>query len=274
MRAELLHNFAKYSGAGNSFVIAACSEKNATTGKLSQLAKKICSRESGLGADGFLVLIPTLNKDEFTWDFYNSDGSVAEMCGNAARCAALYISNQQKSANKKIQFNTLAGTVRTELAAESLITVEMTPLVGGDVEQLTIEGKEISFFRVNTGVPHVVIDLGAEFRPEPLKNMAAILRAHKHFGNAGTNVTLVQKIRTDEVKAVTYERGVEDFTLACGTGAVAAAAFNKHSSGAMKTTVEMPGGTLIVEFGSANEQPRMMGPAIEICKFEWKAQDE
>ena len=132
------------------------------------------------------------------------------------------------------------------------------------------EFKSVHGFYCDTGVPHLVIECQQIVTDEQLKQRARELRSHIDFMPRGTNVTYVKLERdAKNVKAVSYERGVEDFTLACGTGAAAAAAYNFKFRGALQTEVEMPGGTLIMDLSDL-QRPVMTGPAEFLGSYEYE----
>jgi diaminopimelate epimerase len=212
----------RFSGAGNSFFIAdnITSIKIKETGR-SQLAQKICNSFVNAKTDGLIVLEKKTGYD-FEWDFYNNDGSEAEMCGNAARCVSLYYQKFIQPKNDLV-FLTKAGKIEAKILSSEKVSVSMPKIS----VQTNIDGH----FSVNTGVPHIVVQ-----GPANLKTAQKLrpLPAPK-----GSNVTFLNG--TD---AVTYERGVEDFTKACGTGAVAAAALRYYLSGTKQSVITMPGGNL------------------------------
>ena len=226
--------------------------------------KATCEEIIGFKTDGMIFLeriSSGQNKNiDFNWDFYNADGSTAEMCGNAARCAALYFHAKINKKNN-ITFNTVAGAIAAEVLDSEIgiVKVRMPKIINiKDKQEIYANGKKMIGFYVNTGVPHFVI------QQEPNLSLARALRKASEFGKAGANITFVD-FNVDEqdkcfIQAVTYERGVEDFTLACGTGAVAAAKFHINTfPDLLQQTVEMPGGLLKVEW--ENETPYLTGTA-------------
>ena len=184
----------KYSASGNDFVIFHTLKKE----NRSELAIKLCDRFNGIGADGLIVILPH-NKYDFEWQFYNSDGSEAEMCGNGSRAAAhyAYINNL---APKKMRFLTLAGVIEAEVN-DNVVQTQLTPhkKIGNFYEW--------SLF--DTGVPHLVkIDKLENFNLDECRELRK-----KH--NANVNVA---EVKNGKLYVRTYERGVENETLACGTG--------------------------------------------------------
>lgn len=210
-------------------------------------------------ADGFIFL-ETLNNG-FRWEFYNNDGSHAEMCGNATRCIGYYARNILKSESLEWTLQTRAGAIRIRGLSEELFRIEMTSIQMKDTKQGLL---------VDTGVPHLVIEKKDFVPDEELRDFARALRNHPEFQPKGTNVTFVsfEKSKND-LKAISFERGVEDFTSACGTGAAAAAAYNYKFRGALQTEVEMPGGTLIMDLSDL-KKPVMTGPATLLGSYEYE----
>jgi diaminopimelate epimerase len=196
-------NITKYSANGNDFVIFhAFLPKDR-----SELAKELCNRQNGIGADGLIVLLPHAKLD-FAWEFYNADGSVAEMCGNGSRACAHY-AYTNGLAGSNMAFATLAGTICAHVE-DTMVTSELTPpkIIDIDIQE---DGKR--WWKIDTGVPHLVTfdsDI-AHFDIEK----ARMLR-HKY--NANVNIATLQK---EGLHVRTYERGVENETLACGTGMAA-----------------------------------------------------
>ena len=226
------------------------------------LARRACSLMDE-PADGLAILLPSGNKDiDFIWDFYNSDGSTAEMCGNAARCATRFYFDQIKAANA-FRFGTLSGVIDSQMLDPDTAKVQMTK--AGSAQKISILG--ISGLRVDTGVPHFVI---LQKRDSVL---AAKLRSAPEFGAKGTNVTFIESWEQNRVSAVSFERGVEDFTAACGTGAVAAAIFWKKELKARdfegnSVNVIMPGGELLVENPDENQRSYLTGSAVYLSPCE------
>lgn len=210
----------KYCASGNDFVIFHTFDKK----QRSDLAKELCHRQNGVGADGLIVLIP--HKDHhFEWQFYNSDGSEAEMCGNGSRACAHY-AYYNDLAPAKMDFLTLAGVIHAEVD-QDVVMSELTPPELLDSE--IIENGQ-SWWKVNTGVPHLVciVDDIQDFD-------LAQARALRYKYNA--NVNIVAK-DTENLRVRTYERGVEDETLACGTG-MAACFYRAYKEGLVQNNIEV-----------------------------------
>jgi len=216
--------FAKMSGTGNDFIVIDHRRPLVPEDKQSDFVRRVCRRMFSVGADG-VIFIEGSEKADFSWRFYNGDGSIAEMCGNGARCAARF-AFARGIAERKMSFETLAGIIEAEVLNDSgdvslLMTAPFDYRSGLEAE-LDGEATEISF--MNSGVPHAVIfkDEGAEIA---VKKWGHAIRFHEQFAPAGTNVNFVQSLNDGTVRVRTYERGVEDETMACGTGAVASAIF-------------------------------------------------
>jgi len=213
-------NFAKAVASGNDFVIVSNMD-----GKLkekiidfSDFARSICKRKYSVGADGVLVLEKSKTAN-FKMRIFNPDGSEVDMCGNGIRCSAFYAHTKRVSSSP-MTIETKAGKLNVE-ADRNMIKIKMTPPKDIKLNQNIGTGKEIvSIHTINTGVPHVVhfVDNIARY---PVKEMGSKIRYHKLFEPDGTNADFVEVIDRSTLIVRTYERGVEDETLACGTGVVA-----------------------------------------------------
>jgi diaminopimelate epimerase len=215
--------FAKMSGAGNDFIIIDNRLGIITVDEMTELAIRACRRGKSVGADG-LVLLENDEELDFAWKFYNSDGSVAEMCGNAARCAAR-IAYLDGISGPDMCFRTLAGPIRATVK-DSTVRVQLTrPRDLVPSLPLTLAGgREITAGFVNTGVPHTIISVPQDYlRGINVSEMGREIRFHPRFAPAGTNANFVSVIDPHTIDVRTYERGVEAETLACGTGAAAVA---------------------------------------------------
>jgi diaminopimelate epimerase len=190
----------KYSASGNDFVIFHSFKKE----DRSELAKKLCDRKNGIGADGLIVLVPHKNLD-FEWEFYNADGSYAAMCGNGSRATAHYAYNYGL-ANKEMKFLTGAGIISCKVDGNVVETELTKPQLIKDY--FIEEGYE--WILIDTGVPHLVALVNdiSKFDKELAKKMRMKYNANVNFAQFENGV----------LKVRTYERGVEDETLACGTG--------------------------------------------------------
>jgi diaminopimelate epimerase len=230
------------------------------------LVERLCDRHEGLGADGLVVLNSDPNTD-FQWEFFNSDGGEAEMCGNAARAVSLYYASHY---NKNyLEFRTRVGTVKAWVKSPSQITVALPKIAEVQWDQV-VAGIKLDFIR--PGVPHAVVRLPSLANSSELRQTALNLKADPRFRQEGVNVTYVELQGPGEIRSVTYERGVENFTLACGTGAIAAAfsVLPKEDTSQKKSSsvsVRVPGGDLHVQW--VDEHPHLTGPAKIIANIEW-----
>lgn len=225
---EALHGlaFTKMNGSGNDFILVDNRAARLPLEIMPLLARGACARGRSVGADGLIILEPSdrvdpaLGRVDFRWHFFNADGSPAEMCGNGGRCAARYALDQGL-AGPRMVFDTLAGPIRAWVDGP-LVKLEMVPPKGA-YRDLTLEapGGPVTLHGVNTGVPHAVVPV-ADLETAPVRELGRALRFHGHFAPAGTNVNFMT-VHEGELRVRTYERGVEDETLACGTGAVASA---------------------------------------------------
>ncbi len=212
--------FSKMSGCGNDFIFIDNRGRILDPDELGDFVPKVCAPKISVGADG-VVLIEDSSKADFRWRFFNSDGSEAEMCGNAGRCAARF-AVLNGIAREKLSFETLAGIIEAEVSGRR-VKIQMVKPFGLKLDlAVQIEGNTHSLHFINTGVPHAI-----QFVPEAskvnVKDLGKKIRFHAHFQPAGTNANFAQVVDRKSIKVRTYERGVEDETLACGTGAVASA---------------------------------------------------
>ena len=211
--------FTKMNGAGNDFVLI---DNRAGEVRLeTEQIVRICDRHRGVGADGILLLETGSNGADFRMRYYNRDGGEAEMCGNGARCFARF-ANKVANAPAKVSFQTPAGLIRGELHGEE-VTLQMSEPkdLRLDVDLVASGVKEHVHF-INSGVPHVVVPV-AKVEDVDVRKRGAALRYHKEFSPAGANANFIEKAGPKKILVRTYERGVEDETLACGTGVVASA---------------------------------------------------
>jgi diaminopimelate epimerase len=241
------------SGCGNDFIIIDNRNNIIDKTDLTGFVKKVCKRKMSVGSDG-LILIENSETNDFRWRFFNSDGSVAEMCGNGARCAArfAYINN---IAPKDMSFETDAGVIKASVS-DNLVKIKMTdPYDITEEFTLALKDGYAAMNSVNTGVPHVVIH-ATDIDKIDVAKIGRELRFHQYFKPAGTNVNFLYARSDGALVVRTYERGVEGETLACGTGVVASAIINSN-----KTTNKSPikvitksGGILNVYFNKDNNK--------------------
>jgi len=214
---------------------------------------RICDRQRGVGADGILILVPSsTGKADWAWDFYNSDGSTADMCGNGARCFARFVQKVAGS-NGKMTFETGAGVIGAQFKGDRVKINLTEPKDLQLKQQITLSNGPAEIHSLNTGVPHAVL-----FVPDAdkamVQNLGSEIRYHKHFAPKGTNANFVQVLGPNQIRVRTYERGVEGETLACGTGVTAAALISARVHGfSSPVKVQVQGGdTLEVSFREEN----------------------
>ncbi len=213
--------FLKMSGAGNDFILL--DNRNARIVLTPEQVAKLCHRQFGIGADGLMLLVPSLTgKADWAWRFYNSDGSDAAMCGNGARCFARYIQRTTSWTKPTVTFETAAGVITAEFQGER-VTINLTaPHDLRLSEKVTTLAGVLEVSSINTGVPHAVVFV-EDADKAMVQPLGSELRWHDHFKPRGTNVNFVQIIGPNHLRVRTYERGVEGETLACGTGVTASA---------------------------------------------------
>ncbi len=285
-----MFDWVKLSGAGNTFVFLPNFKNEFRGERLSQLTQKICHPTLGLGGDGAVFMRGKGNK--FAWDFFNADGSLAAMCGNAARCSGYFMDLFRAGIfahkitgtklNPQAQFTLQTNAGEIAISVENLSYQVQMPLPGG--EKFFSGGKKIKallgletaqIFFVDTGVPHLVF----HSKKNPNEKQKLIYKQIRNKKNLSEldlsfvgkiksgpqiNVTIFWKKTATEIFAGTFERGVEDMTLACGTGAVAAAlAWKKLTTKKDSIGVHVPGGTLKINL--TKDQPLLSGPVAMIA---------
>jgi diaminopimelate epimerase len=211
--------FTKMNGAGNDFVLI--DNRLGDLRLAAEQISKICDRHRGVGADGVLVLERAANGADFRMRYYNADGGEAEMCGNGARCFARYASRVAGPA-EKLSFETPAGVIGATLQGE-LVRLEMSD--PKDLKlgiTIPLPEQQLSAHYVNSGVPHVVVPVD-DLEKVDVRALGSAVRHHALFAPKGANVNFLKHRGDEKISIRTYERGVENETLACGTGVVASA---------------------------------------------------
>jgi diaminopimelate epimerase len=254
--------FTKMNGAGNDFILFDNRSRDIDLDR-NQIAQ-LCDRHRGIGADGILLLEKPTNRADFRMRYFNADGGEAEMCGNGARCFARF-ANKVGGQKREVSFETPAGVISAELKGD-LVTLRMTEPTDMrlNVElPVVAENKTVHF--INSGVPHVVIPV-AKIDDADVRREGAAIRYHKMFSPNGTNVNFIEKRGANKIAIRTYERGVEDETLACGTGIVASAlifAASENTNGPINV-IARGGDELEVGFEKSGDRFRnvtLTGPA-------------
>lgn len=273
--------FSKWHGLGNDFIFVYALEEELST--YSGLAEKMCDRHFGIGADGLIVLLPGRTTD-FIMRIFNSDGSEAEMCGNAIRCAARYVHEAKLTQKTKITFETHAGIITPEIlnmdGPEALVRVDMgEPRTKRSLIPMTGNGDDLAInlplevgsatYRitgVSVGNPHCVIFV-EDVSKIDLPAIGPLIENHPLFPKK-TNVEFVQILDETRLRMRVWERGA-GITLACGTGAssvLVAAVLNGKAQ--RKASVELDGGTLFIEW-AADNHVYMSGPATLVFHGEY-----
>jgi diaminopimelate epimerase len=252
------------NGAGNDFVMLDNRALSLSLGR-EQIAA-LCDRHRGIGADGLLAVEPATEGGDFKMRYYNADGGEAEMCGNGARCFGRFVNRLHQDSLKAVRFETLAGMISAEFEGDQVRINMSAPHSLLLNQSLDVAGERLTAHSVNTGVPHAVVfvdDLDAV----DVRKLGAGLRYHTAFAPKGTNANFVKVLGPDSIAIRTYERGVEDETLACGTGMVACGLIHHELSGASSpVTVRVKGGdTLRIGFEEARpheyQNVTLFGPA-------------
>ena len=210
--------FMKMSGTGNDFILIDNRDGKVSEDKMSYLAERACRRRESVGADGMIFIVKS-EKYDFKWKFFNSDGSEPEMCGNGSRCAARF-ALINGIAGETMTFETLAGPVSADVSLRTVKVLMPVPTGLKTSIDLPLEKGWVSTGFVNTGVPHVVVQV-EDIKKTPVNEQGRAIRYHKLFQPAGTNANFMSVKGKDQIYVRTYERGVENETLACGTGAIA-----------------------------------------------------
>lgn len=258
--------FSKMCGAGNDFVIIENFDGAIAHSTLPDLAKRLCRRRFGIGADGLMVLERPEQGGDCKMLFYNNDGSTAEMCGNGARCLCRYCVDHGLSKGQP-RIETPAGLVTGErIAADQYrIRLNSPSCIRQDVKP-GCDYLELG----NPGIPHAVLEADLSQDRDALREAARALRWDAAFPR-GANVNLWQKAGENEIRLLTFERGVEDFTLACGTGTgatVAALTLRGVVSG-KQTRVVNDGGVLFVDIVPDGAQIYLTGGADAVFEGEY-----
>ncbi|MGB7841238.1 MAG: diaminopimelate epimerase [Salinimicrobium sp.] len=254
-------SFFKYQGAGNDFVMVDNRQKKLSKNN-TNLIKNLCDRKFGIGADGLILLEkPDNEMDDFKMVYFNADGRESSMCGNGGRCIVAF-AKQLGIIGEKAAFTAIDGFHEAAVQNE-LISLKMT-----DVDR--IEQKYDAVF-VNTGSPHHINFVDDIASIDIKKQGASIRNSQQYKGIGGTNVNFVENLDEGTFKVRTFERGVEDETLSCGTGvtAVALAVYATGRSKVRTIHLETPGGALSVSFEKDAEGFKniwLTGPAEMVFK--------
>lgn len=246
--------FYKYQGTGNDFVMID-NRTNFFPKKNTKLIEKLCDRRFGIGGDGLILLENHPNYD-FKMVYYNSDGNESSMCGNGGRCLVAF-AKKLNVISENAHFEAVDGYHFATINAENTVSLQMK-----DVNDIKIES---NYTFLNSGSPHHV-QMVNDLKTVDVQSEGAKIRYSDLYGNAGTNVNFVSQLENNIFAVRTYERGVEDETLSCGTG-VTAVAIAMHKTGKTNKNVidlNVEGGKLKVQFDENNgnyTKVFLIGPA-------------
>ncbi|MBQ3276924.1 MAG: diaminopimelate epimerase [Oscillospiraceae bacterium] len=270
--------FLKMQGAGNDFIVLDNRDLSIPETEYAALAADMCRRRLSVGADGLMVVLPPQEDGDIAMRFYNSDGTKGEMCGNGARCIARYAHDHGLSGDIQ-RIETTAGLVIGQRIEEDLYCVRLNdpshlePEIG-----ILWEGQILSCFYVELGrpgIPHAVVPMENwdSIPRSELYALGKMIREYPAFPK-GANVTFWRPLGRGHAKAITFERGVEDFTLACGTGAGSTALALRYLRIMEEDPIELdfPGGELLVSVvmeGNAVTDIYLTGPAVVVAEGEY-----
>lgn len=254
--------FTKMNGAGNDFVMI---DNRTRSLNLDQpTIARLCDRHRGVGADGLIAVEPAENGADYRMRYYNADGGEAEMCGNGARCFARFASRLSGKTDA-LSFETIAGVITAQLLGDRVQLQMSQPRDFAMGAQLTATESAQTVHFVNTGVPHAVVPVD-DLETMDVRTLGAAIRWHEHFAPKGTNANFIQPLDAETLAIRTFERGVENETLACGTGVVASALVHHQLTGAPSPVrIKVRGGDVLeVGFESVDGEYRnvtLTGPA-------------
>ncbi|MCH5285236.1 MAG: diaminopimelate epimerase [Akkermansiaceae bacterium] len=263
-------HFYKMTGAGNDFVMVDNRDLALSRQLTRETIAALCDRRFGIGGDGLIAVEPAQAEGDVRMRYYNSDGGEAEMCGNGARCFTAFVHFLTQGQLSSIRFETMAGLVHGHINPDGNVTVQLTTPKDMKLHALAASDTvpaPVHF--INTGVPHAVAYLDSVDEIDIVK-MGAFLRYHEAFAPAGTNANFACVLSPQHLKLRTYERGVEDETLACGTGMTATALLHAVLTGAPSPiSLDVAGGvTLSVAFTRVGESGfadvTLTGPAVRV----------
>ena len=265
--------FTKMQGAGNDFIVLDNRSGEIRENEYSALAARLCRRRLSIGADGLMIVLPAQGIGDYAMRFYNSDGSLGEMCGNGARCIARYgYENGLSGETQRIE--TTAGLVTGQRVTKRLYKVRLNdPSVIDLHRSVSVGGTAYNCAYIelgDPGIPHAIVLMPDwdERDHDMLRALGRALRFAEEFPR-GANVSFVKVVDVGHVKAITYERGVEDFTLACGTGCGSiAAALRLLGLSGDELAISMPGGELTVSLtasGGSVQDIYLTGPTNVVC---------
>lgn len=262
-------HFWKMHGAANDFILV---DDRAQTFPVSDRTwiAAIAARRTGIGCEGILLIQPS-SKANIRMRFFNPDGGEVDMCGNGARCIAR-LAHEIGAAPDAMSIETPAGIVRAEVRGEQVLLHMTEPKDWRMSRTLTIDNQPLSYSFVNTGVPHVVVNV-ENLDSIDVQKMGSRIRYHADFAPAGTNANFIRITGPDSLRVRTYERGVEGETLACGTG-ITACGLIAGKLGLVRSPVKITpasGDRLEVNYEPTTDSARnvtLFGPAVHVFEGE------
>lgn len=270
MNPSRAHHFYKMHGAGNDFILID-NRAGAFMFSEHQLFRRFCQHHSGVGADGLMLISPG-EAAHFRLDYYNADGFPADMCGNGARCA-VFLAHQLKIAPAQCSFEINGRVYRARVLPGNRVRLQMQEakvLMENDWLAFLAKPEFLSLVWVDTGVPHLVITL--KDTPDNLNiiEYGRHLRHHWLFRPHGTNVNFIHPLEKKHLQVRVYERGVENETMACGTGAVACGIVAARQFGwSSPVTAHFRGGDLQVEFDKEFRKVHLNGEVFRVFDGEF-----
>lgn len=240
-------SFWKMNGAGNDFVML--DNRNLSLQLSKETIASLCDRHRGIGADGLLAVEPATEGGDWKMRYYNADGGEAEMCGNGARCFARFVNRLHGDKLTALKFETLAGMISAKFFGDQVEINMSAPHSLKLRQSLNVDSTNLEVHSVNTGVPHAVVFVD-DLENVEVRRLGAGLRYHEAFAPKGTNANFAKVTGPGAISIRTYERGVEDETLACGTGMVACAliAHELHNFASPVAVLVKGGDTLKIGF--------------------------
>jgi diaminopimelate epimerase len=256
-------NFYKYQGTGNDFIILDNFQQQVPELSTQQI-RRLCHRHYGIGADGLMLLNKKQGYD-FEMKYFNADGHESTMCGNGGRCLVMFAGNNG-ILKSTYRFMAIDGEHEAEIDDHGIVSLKMK-----DVQEVTNHN---GYSIIDTGSPHFV-KFVTDVKNVDVLETGRDIRYSDAFAAEGINVNFVESLGEDSIFVRTYERGVEDETLSCGTGVTAAALLSAHNERGFNTVeVKTPGGNLSVEFNKTDdshfEDIWLCGPALFVFKGEIK----
>lgn len=260
--------FLKMQGLGNDYVYLNCLDH--TPDDLPALARQLSDRHFGVGSDGLICVCPSSVAD-FRMRMFNADGSEGRMCGNGVRCVGKFVYDEGLTRKTELTVETLAGVRQLSLHTEGgrvrSVTVDMGQPRLEPAHTVTVKGMQLSGLPVSMGNPHFVIQVPS-VEDFPLPSMAPLSIPSPAFSE-GVNVEVVERIDAKHLRMRVWERGSGE-TLACGTGAcAAAAAFAAQGLCDRDSSVALPGGELLIRWDEEDGHIYMTGPAVTVFEGEW-----